>query len=162
MAERVLFDVNVVLDAMLRRQPHAAAAEALWAEVEAGSMRGYVPAHGVTTIFYLLRKQVGIDEARRVVGLLLQVFRVARVDARVIASALALSFADFEDAVCAAAAAASRCGMIVTRDPKGFAASIVRAVPPEVALTLLATPPTSGARRSRPRKRKRAPKVRPV
>lgn len=137
MAERILFDVNVLLDALLRRRPHAHVAERLWAMVEAREVKGYVPAHGVTTIFYLVRKQVGADEARTIIGLILHVFRVAPVTQKVIASALGLGCPDFEDAVCAAAAAVARCTMIVSRDPKGFVGSLVRVVEPEVAVATL-------------------------
>lgn len=143
MAERVLFDVNVVLDAILQRAPHVVAAEQLWAMVERGEIRGYIPAHGVTTIFYLLRKSLGSEGATTTVGALLQVFRVAPVDAHVLAAALASGFPDFGDAACAAAAAASQCTTILTCDPKGFAGSLVPAVSPEGLVARAAAKPST-------------------
>jgi predicted nucleic acid-binding protein len=110
--------------------------------VESGRIRGYLPAHAVTTIFYLLRKQVGVEEARKIVGLLLHVFDVAPVNERVLASALTLACPDFEDAVCAAAAHAARCEVVVTRDPKGFLGSVVPALEPDVVLAALVSPKT--------------------
>src|SRR5580704_9573694 len=41
---------------MLDRPPDADVAAALWAAIERGHGHGMVPAHGVTTIFYLLEK----------------------------------------------------------------------------------------------------------
>jgi hypothetical protein len=44
---------------------------------------------------------------------------------------------DFEDSVTAAAAELAGCDLIVTRDPKGFRGSPVRALAPEAAAPLL-------------------------
>jgi predicted nucleic acid-binding protein len=76
-------------------------------------------------------------KSRRTISALLKVFKVAAVDDVVIEEALRLAFTDFEDAVTAAAAHAAGCEYIVTRDPKGFRGSPVRAVTPEVLLPLL-------------------------
>jgi hypothetical protein len=65
------------------------------------------------------------------------VFGIAPVDGAVLAEALQLPFADFEDAVTAGAARLAGCECIVTRDPKGFRASPVRAFTPEAVLPLL-------------------------
>jgi len=134
---RVLLDVNVLLDAILGRLPHADAATKLWAAVEAKQMTGLVPAHGVTTLFYLVARRKGAPSARRAVGQLLTVFGVAEVDQAVLRRGLALSWTDFEDAVCAAAAEAAGCDLIVTRDPSGFRDSPVSAVDPATALALM-------------------------
>lgn len=150
---RFLFDVNVVLDVLLDREPWADSAARLWAEVEAGRARGLLPGQGVTTIHYLMRRARGAAFADRGVSEILTVFGVAGVDARVLEAALALRFADFEDAVCAAAAVASRCDLLVTRDPAGFRGSPVEAVSPGEALARLSrgrrsTPPRRGSRRT--------------
>ena len=54
--KRLLLDLNVFLDVILDRPPDADVAAALWAAIERGQGYGMVPAHGVTTIFYLLEK----------------------------------------------------------------------------------------------------------
>jgi len=59
------------------------------------------------------------------------------VDGAVIRSALDLAWPDFEDAVCAAAAVASGCEAIVSRDPAGFPDSPVPIVEPEAAMAWL-------------------------
>lgn len=137
--KRILFDVNVVLDVLLDRKPHAEASAAVWAAVETGVAEGLLAAHAVTTIHYLVRRETGIAKARRIVSAILKVFPIAPVDGAVIEEALQLSFSDFEDAVTAAAARRTRCDYIVTRDPKGFRGSPVRTLSPEMALPLLAT-----------------------
>jgi predicted nucleic acid-binding protein len=135
---RLLLDVNVVLDVLIDRRPHATQAARLWAEVERGRARGLLPAHGLTTIHYLARRARGPAFARRAVSDLLSVFGVAPVDAAVLARALALSWSDFEDAVCAAAAAAAAaCDAIVTRDPRGFRDPPVPVLDPAAALAMI-------------------------
>ena len=62
----VLVDTNVVLDVLLDRQPRATHSTALVAYIEAGRMRGFLSAHSVTTIHYLLRRELGESRARKV------------------------------------------------------------------------------------------------
>ncbi len=135
--KRVLFDINVVLDVLLDRKPYVEASAAAWAAVETGISEGLLAAHAVTTIHYLVRKEMGATKARRMISAILRVFGVAAVDAAVIQEALQLPFSDFEDAVTAAAARLAGCNYIVTRDPKGFRGSLVRSLTPEAVTPLL-------------------------
>lgn len=116
----LLLDLNVLLDVVLDREPGGPAAARLWAALERGGGRGFVPAHGLTTIFYVLEKARGPGFARQGVEQLITVFSVAKVDEAIVRRALVLAWPDFEDAVCAAAAEASHCQVIVSRDPQGF------------------------------------------
>ena len=135
--KRILFDTNVVLDVLLDRQPYAEASSAAWTAVETGISEGMLAAHAVTTIHYLVRKELGNVNAGRVVAAILRVFAVAAVDGTVVQEALQLPFSDFEDAVTAAAARVAGCECIVTRDPKGFRGSPVRSLTPEAVTPLL-------------------------
>jgi predicted nucleic acid-binding protein len=135
--KRILFDTNVVLDVLLDRQPYVEASAAAWAAVETGVCEGMLAAHAVTTIHYLVRKEMGNIKARRIVSAILRVFGVATVDSAVVQEALQLPFSDFEDAVTAAAARLAGCECIVTRDPKGFRGSPVRSLTPEAVTPLL-------------------------
>lgn len=134
---RILFDVNVVLDVLLDRSPHAEASSAAWAAVETGIVEGLLAAHAVTTIHYMVGRQTGAAKAKRIVSAVLSVFGVAGVDAVVVREALELPCPDFEDAVTAAAARVAACDYIVTRDPKGFRGAPVRSLTPEAVVPLL-------------------------
>jgi predicted nucleic acid-binding protein len=133
----ILFDTNVILDVLLDRQPHSFASGAAWAFVENGKAEGMLAAHAITTLHYLVRKELGNPKAKRVISEILKVFEVAAVNRSVLDEALESSLSDFEDAVTAAAAHAAGCDCIVTRDPKGFRGSRVRCMTPEAALPLL-------------------------
>lgn len=131
---RVLLDVNVILDVLLDRRPFADSASDVWRAVETGQAEGFLSAHAVTTIHYLNTKAVGKRMARDTTSALLSVFGVAEVDAGVVADALALNWTDFEDAVTAAAARGAACEALITRNPRDFKGSPVRALAPPEAV----------------------------
>lgn len=135
----LLLDLNVMLDVILDRRAGADAAAALWAAIESGHGRGLIPAHGMTTIFYILEKARGAAFARDGLERLISVFGVAPVDETVVRRALLLGWNDFEDAVCAAAGEASGCQAIVTRDPDGYPNPPIPVMDPAAALTWLST-----------------------
>ncbi len=118
---RVLFDLNIILDVLMRREPHFANAARLWALAETGSIEGFVAGHSFTTLFYLYRQQNDPKRAYQALRQLLRVFNVASVDRRVIEIACDLAWRDFEDAVQAVAAVEAGCHYLVTRNPDDYA-----------------------------------------
>jgi predicted nucleic acid-binding protein len=129
--KRLLVDINIILDVLLDREPHAEGASEVWGAVEDGRALGLLSAHAVTTIHYLNAREVGPQRARRTTDALLTVFDVAPVDRQVLLSALALGWRDFEDAVTAAAAQHAKCDALVTRNPKDFKGSPLRVLTPD-------------------------------
>jgi len=117
---RVLFDLNVILDVLLRREAFFKDAARLWALAETGQIEGIVAAHSFTTLFYLYGHQEDGQSAYRAIRSLLRVFDVAGVDRKVIENACDLGWPDFEDAVQAVAAKGSTCDYLVTRNPEDY------------------------------------------
>lgn len=140
---RILIDLNVVLDVLLDRAPHADSAAALWAAVERGAVEGLLAAHCVTTLHYVAARSGGRDYADQCVAGVLSVFTVAPVDLGVLQEAIAMRWSDFEDAVCAAAASRAGCQAIATRDPDGFKRSTLPALTPPQALAAIRRSPPS-------------------
>lgn len=134
---RILLDTNVLLDVLLDRKPHAGSSALVFAAVETGRVEAFLAAHAVTTIHYLIRREMTAAQTRRVIVAILNLLKIAPVDGSVIAEALQSASPDFEHAVTAAAARAAGCDYVVTRDPKGFRASHVRPLTPEAILPLL-------------------------
>ena len=132
--KRALFDTNVLLDVLLERQPHVVASAAALDRAAQGEVDGYVAAHAVTTLAYLLQRQLGAQQARVLLSELLTRLSVAAVTETAVKLALSLPMPDFEDAVCYAAAAQAGIDVIVTRDPQGFAGSSIPALHPELFL----------------------------
>jgi predicted nucleic acid-binding protein len=132
-----LFDINFILDVLQRRQPSYDDSAAVMAAAEHGRLRGLVAAHSVTTLFSLVSKYCGADQARVTMLELLSVLAVAAVDAHVLAQALALPYRDLEDAVQMAAAREAGADCVVTRDRAGYAAGPLPALSPAELLALL-------------------------
>ena len=107
------------------------------AAIETGRAEGFLAAHVITTIHYLLSRQLKDPGAKQVLGALLKLFAIAPVDGSVLQQALHSAGQDFENSVTAAAAQASGCHLIVTRDPKGFRRATLPALTPAQALVLL-------------------------
>ncbi len=141
---RVLVDANVCLDVLLGRIPFGESSARIWSLVEEGKLQGVVPAHAVTTVHYLVCKERDKATGRRFVADLIRVFRVAAVTETVLKRALDLDFADFEDAVCSAAAEEAGCELVVTRNRKDFGSSPVTAVDPITAVALVEDRGSSG------------------
>ena len=134
---RVLLDTNVVLDVLLQREPHVAVSAAVLGVVESGVVTGLIGATTVTTIHYLLEKALGARRARRHVETLLSLCEVAPVTEEVLREALALGFADYEDAVLHEAARHAKAQGIVTRDQQGFKRSELPVYTPDELLATL-------------------------
>ena len=135
--KRLLLDVNVVLDVLLERSPHAEHAAALWALIESGHATGLLSAHAVTIVHYLVTHEHDRRRARHALDRLLSVYTVAAVDDAVIRRAMRLGWSDFEDAVTAAAAATAACDALVTRNPRDFKGSPVTVVDAATAVALV-------------------------
>jgi predicted nucleic acid-binding protein len=116
----VLIDLNILLNVLQKREPFYAASAQLLAAVETGQVDGYVAAHSLTTLFYLIQKDRGAAEARATITNLLQFIKVAPVDQGTIEQALNLDYADFEDAVQMMAAVQCKLDCLITRNVKDY------------------------------------------
>ena len=85
---RVLFDLNVILDVLQRREPFYAMSARVLACAETGRVEGLVAAHSLTTLFYLVSRDLSADQARVALSELLRFLSVAAVDGPVIEQAL--------------------------------------------------------------------------
>lgn len=132
-----MFDSDVLLDVLAQRQPFFVASARALNTVTQGQVQGYVSGHAVTNIFYILRRQIGSEAARKLLSRLLQRIQVASVTDEVIQQALQSPVTDFEDAVTSAAANAAILEVIVTRNTSDFVASSVPAILPEEFLATL-------------------------
>jgi predicted nucleic acid-binding protein len=134
---QALLDTNVVLDLLLRRQPHDTDALAIWEANRAGGFIGYVSAITPITVFYVTRKSHSSDAGRELVRQILKSYRVCALEGDILEAACRLPMDDYEDAVHVASAQAYRLDAIVTRDVKDFAHSPLPALSPAAFLAQL-------------------------
>jgi predicted nucleic-acid-binding protein len=135
--KQVLFDSDVLLDILAQRQPFVIASAQALNTVMKKQVQGFVSGHAITNIFYILRRQIGSEAARKLIENLLQHIQIASVTNQVIHQALQSPIKDFEDAVTSAAAMSAGLEIIVTRNQADFVASLVPAMLPEEFLKML-------------------------
>jgi len=122
---KVMFDINVVLDIVANREPFRADSRAAYLRTVENGDEACIAVHAVATLYYLLGDSSTRRKREMAMDWVLSSFKVASAGYAEVSSARALGFADFEDALVTASAAANGCGLIVTRNVKDFAHSPV-------------------------------------
>jgi len=116
----VLIDTNICLDAAQRRKPFYSNALRIIEISQFGNISGWIAAHSVDTIFYILKNNNSKKEVYTVLNGLRRAFKIAPVTQSIIDAALNLKWDDFEDAVHHEAARAVGCQAIITRNKTDF------------------------------------------
>lgn len=139
----VTLDINVLLDVFQQRQPHYAMSARVVDLVTQGTLIGGFPTHGLTTVYYLVRKHASKTAAEAATDHVLQHFRVGNLDLAGWQAARQMPLADFEDAVVAAVAKATGSAFLITRNVGDFAGSPVPALTPVDFLSQFVLQPQS-------------------
>jgi predicted nucleic acid-binding protein len=132
----ILIDINILLDVLQKREPFYEASVRLLALVETGRIKGYVAAHSVTTLFYLIKKDKSSADSRATITNLLQFIKIAPIDQNTIEQALNLDYNDYEDAVQMISAVQCKADYLVTRNVKDYQPALLPVMQP---VDLLAT-----------------------
>lgn len=128
---KLMFDINVVIDVIEKREPHVHYASIAISETLYRHVEGVLPGHGLTTIYYLIAKGKDTQVANQKINWLLAHFDVVSADNAVFVRTRSLPLDDFEDAVVAVLADVSGCNYIITRNVSDFKNSPVQAMTPE-------------------------------
>jgi predicted nucleic acid-binding protein len=129
---KLLIDTNVILDALMEREPWAESAQALLLAIAEEKAEGFITASTVTDIYYILKKQLGDKEKvkQALLGLFASV-SVLDVNGTDCEKAFELALPDYEDALLAYCGMRHKVDFIVTRNSKHFKESPVKAVTPD-------------------------------
>lgn len=126
----VLIDLNIILDVLQKREPFFEASAQLLAAAETGQLSGFVAAHSITTLFYLIQKDKSAADARAIITNLLQFLEIIPVQQNTIEQALNLDYRDFEDAVQMISAVQAKVDCLVTRNPKDYQPDLLPVMQP--------------------------------
>jgi predicted nucleic acid-binding protein len=135
---RLLVDTNVILDVILDRAPWGADGARLLDAISRGRAHGFVAGHAVTTIHYIVAREVGRAKANTAVADVLQILTVVAAGAAEFQRALAMGLSDFEDAVQAATCLTAGAEYLVTRNARDFKGAPVATRTPGEILGALA------------------------
>jgi predicted nucleic acid-binding protein len=128
---RLMLDLNVLLDVVQRREPFYKASASVLSRVIGGEDSGSIPSHALTTLYYVVQKFSGKQEADGFVDWLLLHLEIVPQDRAQFIRARCLQMSDFEDAALASAAEAYRCDLIVSRNVSDFEGSPVPVMTPD-------------------------------
>ena len=99
---------------------------------------GYLAAHSIPNLFYILRKNYNQKERRGLIKNLCNIFRISDLNAEKIISAIDNEeFADFEDCLQEECAVEAVADYIVTRNPDDYKKSRVKVIEPDEFIKLL-------------------------
>ncbi len=126
---KLMLDLNVILDVVQKRQPHYIASAQVLDHTLKNS-NGFIAAHAITTLHYLVSKYATSRKADELIDWLLLNFTIVSADKTTFLRARVLEFTDFEDAVICACAEQQHCELIITRNSKDFSKSSVATLTP--------------------------------
>ncbi|MCL2571862.1 MAG: PIN domain-containing protein [Defluviitaleaceae bacterium] len=128
----VLIGTNVILDYVLKREPHAASAKACIDILVSRKAKIWVPVSTLTDVFYAtMQSRHDTYAARVIISKLLNAFQVVAIDKSDCIRALEMDMEDFELAIIATCARKLKAAHIITRNVEGFRNSPVSAITPE-------------------------------
>ena len=127
---KVMLDLNVLLDVIQHRQPHYADSARVIDTVIRKIIDGTIPAHGVTTLYFVASKHLPRKEAREMLAWLLQHFSIEPATRLSFQTALEADFTDYEDAVVHTLAESAGCDAIITRNVDDFEQSTIQIFTP--------------------------------
>ena len=117
----ILVDTNIILDIFLKREPYKTNAEFILTKCANRQITGYLAAHSIPNLFYILRKDYTQQERRKLIKNLCSIFRIS----------------DFEHCLQEECAVNIMADYIVTRNPGDFVKSRVKVMKPEEFTALL-------------------------
>lgn len=129
---RILIDTNILADVLLGRDPYYDLAYSILTMCANKKVYGYMAAHSIPNLFYILRKFMTEEERREALKDICQIIKVEGIDSFKIISALDNEdFSDFEDCLQEECAVAISADYIVTRNTKDFVLSRIPAILPD-------------------------------
>ena len=127
--DKLLIDINIVLDVILDRELDGSSA-AIMNLIDEKKARGLLSATSYTIIYYLTNKYLNHHKAIHVIKDLLAVLQVAAVDAKTLTLALNEKGLDFEDNIQIVCARLAKADYIITRNLSHFKYSSITALSP--------------------------------
>jgi predicted nucleic acid-binding protein len=132
---KLLIDTNIILDALMNREPWAKSAQDIVLAIAEEKAEGCITASSFTDIHYLLHKHLRDKEQTKQALLdMLAIFNVLDVTGADCEKAFNLPMSDYEDALLAYCGKRHKVDWIITRDLKHYEGSPVKAVEPKEIL----------------------------
>ena len=127
-SRRLLFDTNVLLDAMVEGRPQSKEAWAVIRRCNGGGDMGIATCGSLKDVYYILSRGGNEPKARETIEKLRELLVIAPLGAEECELSLGCGEPDFEDGLIRACAELNDVDVILTRDASAFKRSKVRAM----------------------------------
>lgn len=129
---KILIDTNVLLDFIIGREPFYENADKVLMLCVNKKAQGYLAAHSITNLYYIMRKYFHNNECREIIKNLLDFLDIIEIDKNKILESLNdNTFKDFEDRLQVECAKSLNIDYLITRDLKDYANSEIECVAPD-------------------------------
>ncbi len=123
--KRLFIDSDVLLDLLLKREPHYQFSQNLLHKGKNKEIEISTSALIIANIYYIFVKALGKSEAKDKVKILLNILTVFPLDADCINLAINSNFNDIENAMQHFIALQNQCDLIITRNLKDYKKSLI-------------------------------------
>jgi len=127
----VLFDTNVLLDIVLKREPFCSASAKAAEFAFDGRIEGFVSVQSLKDVFYFVSRVHDMEYAFKIIEKLSVMFKPIGVSSEDSLTVLMSDFIDYEDGLINASAVRNGIDAILTRDGKGFSFSDLLVICPD-------------------------------
>lgn len=135
---KILIDTNILLDFIIGREPFYENADKVLMLCVDKKANGYLAAHSVTNLYYIMRKYFQNNECREIIKNLLDFLDVIEIDKdKILDSLTDNTFRDFEDRLQVECAKSFNVDYLITRDLRDYSNSPIKCLSPEDFLTKL-------------------------
>ncbi len=131
---KLFVDTDVILDLLGQRIPHFHFSAVLFTFAEMKKLELYTSPLILANTFYILRKQIGIDEAKKALRKLRILLHIIDSSEAVVDKALNSDFSDFEDAIQYYTALEHGISVILTRNLRDYKNASIIVQTPEAFL----------------------------
>jgi predicted nucleic acid-binding protein len=118
---KVLCDINIILDVLLKRDIFFDNSYKIFEKINNWEIEWFLSWISIDTIAYILKRNwKNINEIKKILKELLQIFNIAEINKSIILNSLNNDFFDIEDSIQYESSIYSMCNYIVTRNKKDF------------------------------------------
>ena len=135
---RILLDTNVLLDYILLREPFTHDAQKIIELCQKEILHGVIAAQSVADMFYILRKDIPIEERRKILLCLCDILHVESIDkTKLVRALMNQDFSDFEDCLQSECAEAFKADYIITRNVRDYVGNKIPCLTPKDFCSML-------------------------
>lgn len=122
---KVFIDTDIILDLLMKREPHYVYSSILFSLIEKKQIKGYFSSLIFSNLFYILKKSASREKAKDSLKKLSLLVEILPVDSEIIELALLSDFNDFEDSIQYYTALKNGINLLLTRNKKDYKDSVI-------------------------------------